>query len=151
MKTPADVLWRINNEYRKRLEQARTYLNILEQLVLTQHPDEYILAALQQALAQVEQMIGEHRHWRYNYYYDSADSQRMVQNHGAINQALTQFARMRTRHEHELQLIHLRLYHLQRPDPAITSVPVGDLWQLSQFALQDLSGFDQYLQSISQV
>jgi hypothetical protein len=151
MTTPADVLWRINNEYRKRLEHAKTYLNLLEQLVLMQHQDQHVLAALNQALNQVEQMIAEHRQWRYHYYYESTDSQRMVQTHGAINQALAQFSHIRSSHEQELQNIRVLLYHLQRPDPAVTTVPIGDLWQLSEFALQDLSGFDDYLRSISQV
>ncbi len=150
MTSSTDRLWRSNNEYRKRLEHAKIYLNLLEQLVLMQRQDEHVLATLQQALTQVEQMIAEHRQWRYQYYYASTDSQRMVQSHSAINQALATFARLRRRHDQQLQNIRTLLHHLQRPNPVITKVPTGDLWQLSQFALQDLCGFDDYLQSIAQ-
>ena len=150
MTRPTDLLWRTNNEYRKRLEQAKTYFNLLEQLVLMQNADEHLMVALQQALMQVDQMIAEHRQWRYRYYYASTSTQRMVQTHDAVNRALVQFNKLRVRHEQELQSIRAMLHHLQRPDPIVTRVPSGDLWQLGEVALQDLSGFDDYLQSFVQ-
>lgn len=149
MTSAADLLWRVNNEYQKRLQQTRTYLGLLEQLMLMQHADGGTLAVLRSALNQVDVLLQEHRAWRHHYYYESLDTRRMVQSHGAINQALAHFSRMRTRHERELQHLHGLLVHLQRPDPVLTRVPNGDLWTMAEFAVQDLSSFSDYMRSLS--
>lgn len=148
MTTASDLLWRVNNEYQKRLKQTRTYLGLLEQLMLIQHQDGTSLAMLRGALDQVDVLLEEHRTWRHDYYYESADTKRMVQSHGAINQALAHFSRMRTRHERELQQLNTLLIRLQRPDPKLTRVPNGDLWVMAEFAVQDLSRFSDYMRSL---
>lgn len=148
MTTASDLLWRVNNEYQKRLKQTRTYLGLLEQLMLMQHGDGNSLGLLRSALDQVDVLLEEHRTWRHNYYYESADTKRMVQSHGAINQALANFSRMRARHEHELQKLNGLLVRLQRPDPALTRVPNGDLWSMAEFAVRDLSSFSDYMRSL---
>lgn len=149
MTTASDLLWRVNNEYQKRLKQTRTYLGLLEQLMLMQHEDSTTLAVLSGALAKVDALLEEHRTWRHHYYYESADTKRMVQSHGAIHQALANFSRMRTRHEHELQQMNALLVRLQRPDPALTRVPNGDLWSMAEFAVRDLSSFSDYMRSLA--
>jgi hypothetical protein len=153
MSNPADLLWRVNSEYQKRLTQVVTYLNLLEQIVLMQDGDNQMrtLAALQYALEQVEVLAQEHRTWRYKYYYESADSKRMVQAPGAIHHALARFSRMRMRHEQELNNLHSLLDHVQRPDPRVTRVPTGDLWVMTEFAINDLRGFDRYMQNLTGV
>ena len=153
MASPTELLWRINSEYLKRLQQAETYLNLLEQLVLMQGGSDQVqtLAALHHALEQVEALKEEHRRWRYQYYYESLDTRRMVQSHGAINRALAHFSRMRARHGLQLSALRALMEHLQRPDPLVTSVPVGDLWVMTEYALSDLTGFDDYMRSMAQV
>jgi hypothetical protein len=149
MTTAADLLWHVNNEYQKRLKQTHTYLGLLEQLMLMQHQDSTTLAVLRGALEQVNMLLEEHRMWRHHYYYESLDTRRMVQSHGAINQALAHFSRMRTRHERELQHLRGLLVRLQRPDPTLTRVPNGDLWVMAEFAVQDLSSFGDYMRSLA--
>lgn len=153
MPNPADLLWRVNSEYQKRLTQVVTYLHLLEQMVLMQDGDDQLrtLAALQYALEQVESLAQEHRAWRYKYYYESADSKRMVQTPGAVHQALARFSRMRTQHEQQLNNLHALLDRVQRPDPRITRVPTGDLWVMAEFAINDLRGFDRYMQDLTGV
>lgn len=153
MASPAELLWRINSEYLKRLQRATTYLNLLEQLVLMQsgNTQRQTLAALRQALEQVETLQEEHRDWRYAYYYESLDTRRMVQSHGAINRALARFSRMRTRHDQQLQSLRAHLVHTQRPDPALTRVPTGDLWTMAEYAIGNLTRFDDYMRSLVQV
>ena len=149
MTTASDLLWRVNNEYQKRLKQTRTYLGLLEQLMLMQHENGTTLAVLRGALDKVDALLEEHRTWRHDYYYESPDTKRMVQSHGAINQALANFSRMRSRHEHELQQLNMLLIRLQRPDPALTRVPNGDLWSMAEFAVRDLSSFSDYMRSLA--
>lgn len=149
MTTPSDLLWRINNEYQKRLKQTKTYLSLLEQLVIAQGGDGRTLAALHDALNQIERLNDEHRDWRYRYYYESLDTRRMVQSVNAVHQALAHFSRMHARHQRALGHIQSLLIHLQRPDPTITRVPTGDLWQMTEHALIDLNLFDDYMQSLT--
>lgn len=148
MNTAADLLWRVNNEYQKRLKQTRTYLGLLEQLMLMQHQDSATLSLLRSALEQVDALLEEHRTWRHDYYYESLDTRRMVTSHGAINRALANFSQMRSRHEYELQRLRALLVRLQRPDPVLTRVPTGDLWVMAEFAVQDLSSFSDYMRSL---
>ncbi len=153
MSNPTDLLWRVNNEYQKRLTQVVTYLNLLEQLVLIQDEDDQLrtLAALQYALEQVQTLAQEHRAWRYKYYYESSDTKRMVQTSSAVHQALARFSRMRMQHEPQLNNLRALLDHVQRPDPRVTRVPTGDLWVMTEFAINDLRGFDRYMQDLTGV
>ncbi len=150
----AEMLWRVNSEYARRLTQVNTYLNLLEQMILIHpgEPQERVRAAIQYALEQVQLMLDEHRAWRYSYYYESAETRRMVQTMSAVNRALARFTRMRTQHERRLHDLRALLEHLQRPDPVLTRVSTGgDLWQMTEFALNDLGRFDEYLRDLSSV
>lgn len=153
MSTLADVLWRLNNEYRKRLAMAQTYLDLLEQLVLMQNAERqaHTVAAVRYARECVEAMTEAHRQWRQRYYYESNDSKRMVQADRAINQALARFSQMRTQQEHYLHELYTTLNNIPRPDPKITRVPNGDLWLLTQSAINNLIGFEDYLSHMSPV
>ncbi len=153
MSNPADVLWRVNNEYRKRLSQVVMYLNLLEQLVLMQNGDEQLrtLAALRYVLEELQALDEEHRVWRHQFFYESVETRRMVQSEDAIQRALTRFSRMRSQHERRLADLEALMVHVQRPDPQITRVPNGDLWNMTEYALHNLSGFSDYMHEISSV
>jgi hypothetical protein len=153
MSSSADVLWRLNNEYRKRLGQAQTYLDLLEQLVLMQNGERqaHTLAALRYARNCVEAMTEAHRQWRQRYYYESDESKRMVQEGRQVNQALARFAQMRTQQVHSLHELYATVNNIPRPDPKITRVPNGDLWLLTQSAINNLIGFEDYLADMSHV
>ena len=142
----AEQLWRVNNEYRKRLGKVERYVDLLEQLMLTRAdgaPDGLmaVLEALQFAHGELNALEEEHRGWRYQYFYDSSDSKRMVQEVSDINRALAHFSRMRPSHEQRLYDVYTALVNAPRPDPEITTVASGDLWELLQFAFDDLAAF----------
>lgn len=143
---PTDVLWRLNNEYRKRLSQAQTYLDLLEQLLMIQaNEDSFeLLEALQQARHELVILTEEHRDWRHHFYYDSLETRRMVQDNRAVNKALARFSRMRSQHESRLYAVYNILTQLPRPDARVTRVPNGDLWVMTQYALNDLIVFGDY-------
>ncbi|MBZ0291700.1 MAG: hypothetical protein K8L99_03950 [Anaerolineae bacterium] len=154
MSAPANALWRVNNEYSKRLTQVKVYLQLLtEQMIdLKAGSDDAharTSAALHYALEQIDQMINEHKEWRYAYYYESLETKRMVQSLNAVNYALGRFLRMRTQHEQRLKDIHALIEHLQRPDPLLTRVPNGDLWTMTQFAIDHLNQFADYVSSLA--
>jgi len=153
MYTPTDVLWRVNNEYRKRLVQAQTFLDLLEQLILVNSVERqnYMLELLQYAREEVAGIVEEHRLWRHRFYYDSVESQRMVQNDRAVNQALSRFNRMRSQHESRLNDLNSLFHKTPRPDPDLTRVPNGDLWTMAQYAIGDLLGFNDYLTELGQL
>jgi len=153
MNNPTDVLWRVNNEYRKRLAQAQTFLDLLEQLVLANGGErqKYLLELLRYAREEVAGITEEHRVWRHRFYYDSLDNRRMVQNDRAVNQALARFNRMRSRHESRLNDLYNLLNETPRPDPNLTRVPNGDLWTMTQYAIGDLLGFNDYVVELGQV
>lgn len=144
----ADVLWRINNEYRKRLTQAQTFLALLEQMLHAQESDPLLLDALSYAHEQMNALAAEQRDWRYRYYYEDAESKRMVQDERTIQQALARFSRMRSRHENQLYELHRLLFERPRPDPRATRVPTGDLWAMTEYAFYDLINFEAYLEKL---
>lgn len=145
-----DVLWRINNEYRKRLTQAQTYLDLLEQMILANggYGPLHTLEALHYARQQVSELMDEHRRWRHAYYYDSLETRRMVQNDRAVNQALSRFNRMRTRHEQRAYDAYTALFQSPRPEPHLTRVLNGDLWTMTQYAMNDLIVFGDYVSNL---
>lgn len=153
MHTPTDKLWRVNNEYRKRLAQAQTFLDLLEQLIEMNSDQRqyYMLELLQYARDEVAGLVEEHRVWRHRFYYDSLDNRRMVQNDRAANQALARFNRMRSQHEGRLSDLYSLLEETPRPDPLLTRVPNGDLWTMTQYAIGDLLGFNDYLSELGQL
>ncbi len=147
---PADVLWRLNNEYRKRLSHAQTYLDLLEQLLLVQADDKTFatLEALQQVRHELTILTEEHRDWRHHFYYDSLETRRMVQDDRAINKALARFSRMRSQHESRVYDLYNALALSPRPNAQMTRVPNGDLWNMAQYALNDLIIFGDYASKI---
>jgi hypothetical protein len=147
MDTYADVLWRLNNEYRKRLSQAQTYLELLGHLIAVNNDETTadILDRLYYAQDQVRDLIEEHRDWRHAFYYESPETKRMVQDERAVHQALSRFSRMRSRHEQRLFDLYNLLFQTPRPDPHVTRVPTGDLWSMTEFALNDLLIFGDYI------
>jgi len=145
MLAQADLLWRINNEYRKRLTQAQTFLDLLEQIMLSHSGDEGTAAAVRYGREALVELMEEHRTWRYRYYYESPESKRMVQDERAVNQALARFSRMHTQHESRLYNLYNILSESPRPDPVLTRVPTGDLWEMTGYALNDLITFGEYM------
>lgn len=150
MLTRADLLWRINNEYRKRLTQAQTFLDLLEQMVLAASGAPDTITALRHAYDQVTALTVDHRDWRYQFYYESPESKRMVQDDHAIIQALSRFSRMRQQHEALLFELANVMNASPRPDPHMTHVPTGDLWQMTESALNDLLSFGEYIDNLGQ-
>ncbi len=148
--TPADVLWRLNNEYRKRLSHAQTYLDLLEQLLLIQAADDIFetLEVLQQIRQELVILTEEHRDWRHHFYYDSLETRRMVQDDRAVNKALARFSRMRTQHEQRVYDLYNILAQSPRPNAQVTRVPNGDLWVMAQYALNDLIVFGDYVSKL---
>jgi hypothetical protein len=122
-------------------------------MVLMRDGDEQLrtLAALRYVLDELQALDEEHRVWRYKYFYESVDSKRMVQSPDAVQQALARFSRMRTQHERRLADMQSLLVRVQRPDPQLTRVPNGDLWTMAEYAIDNLSGFGDYMQQLTNV
>lgn len=146
----ADTLWRLNHEYSNRLAKAHTYFALLEQLVDERDgQDEQLGAALHYTLAHLDALKGEHRDWRYAYFYEHPDSKRMVQTDAAIQQALGAFVRMRSQHERYLIDLYQALETIPRPHPGLTTVPAnGDLWDKTRLALYQLLDFNNYVETL---
>ena len=146
MTASSDLLWWVNNEYRKRLSKVETYLDLLEQLLLAREPytldgQTDTLSTLHYVQEQILSLSEEHRGWRYAYYYLSADNKRMVHAESDINRALAYFSRMRSRHERAVHALYDALSTAPRPDPNLTNVANGDLWLMMQYAINDLTEF----------
>lgn len=154
MDSAADLLWRMNNEYRKRLSKVETYLSLLAQLMLVR--DQVGQAAAFEILRHLQEQIAalqeEHRGWRYRYFYESGSDKRMVQSEHDIHVALKYFNHMRARHEHYLRELLALIDQSPRPEPSLTHVENGDLWLMMQYALHDLTAFvdDPYSVNSSQ-
>lgn len=148
MQQQSDLLWYVNNEYRKRLTQASKFIDLLEQMVLStgREAEPTVMGALRYMREQVGVLSEEHRNWRYRFYYDSPESKRMVQDERAVGQALARFNRMRSQHEALLSDLYHIFDQTPRPDPGITRVPSGDMWNMAQYAIHDLLGFGEALE-----
>lgn len=151
MNHDVDLLWHVNHEYHNRLSQVMVYLDLLDQMIFTHRRENMgeVQAILRHALDELAYMKEEHRRWRYQFYYESAETKKMVRSDPAINQALARFSRMRSRHERRLTELQMQLFVLQRPDPSLTQVPTGDLWQLAQYAISRLSKFEDYMRDLT--
>jgi hypothetical protein len=155
-----DSLWRINQEYVRRLGTARTTLALLAALLETRWTDEDgythadakrtapLRALLRDADAALTALHDDHRAWRYRYLYESPDSKRIVQEHAAVELAFAWFAYLRQVHAGALDGISHVLATLARPDPAFTTVAQGDLWTLFAAAIDDVRDFEVYIQSL---
>ncbi len=149
MTEDAELLWYVNNEHRARLAQASRSVELLIQLLRAGGDDglEATLAALFAIDDALTQIAAEHRDWRYRSYYIAPEDRRMVQEPRAVRRALSGFGRMLTAHQHVLASLWTTMASLPRPDVSLTTVAVGDLWWVTQQALDDLIGFSNALQA----
>ncbi|MEP7291386.1 MAG: hypothetical protein ABI835_06360 [Chloroflexota bacterium] len=150
MPPSAELLWRLNREYVNRLVKARNYLGLLEHVVLTRSAEETrtrLLPTLQITRDRLNQLSEAHRGWCYAYFYESAESKRMVQNAQAVRRALNSFGHMRAQNGGSFDDLAATLYELPRPAPAVTRLPNGDLWEMVQVALYDLINLDASLEN----
>jgi len=146
MSDDGQLLWRINNEYRLRLTKAQNTLNLLVQILQLRTDESYdVLESLYTAQRHLAAMGEEHRSWRYRHYYESGDERRMVQDKRSIERALAAFSRMYSQQQHLVHEIWQSMDLLPRPAAFLTSVPNGDLWELTTRSLIDLATFDQYI------
>jgi hypothetical protein len=148
--SPRTLLWRLNQEYIKRLASARTYLGLLLELVSTRGSE--LDADLPPLLAYTHDTLtrlhDEHRHWRYTYFYESSETKRVVQSERALHRAMAQFSLMRTRHDRLLREMTVLYDAVPAPPPDATSVVNANLWGLFRTALDDLLHFDLYAQNL---
>jgi hypothetical protein len=145
-------IWRLNQEYVRRLANARTVLGLLESL-LTSNLATYGLddgwstteaewtVLLRDAADALNQLHEAHRTWRYDYFYESPDTRRVVQDRAAVAKATVYFEHLLRAYESRLELVSRMLRVLPRPDPHWTTVPQGDLWSLFETAVDDLRSF----------
>ncbi len=146
----AELLWRINTEYRVRLSKAQNSLDLLVQLLTMRTADSSAeLTTLHEMRAALQQLGEEHRDWRYRYYYDADGGRRMVQDDLSVNRAIAAFSRLHSQQQRTLHQLFDVLDALPRPEAPLTSVANGDLWKLTRQALADLAGFSDYLQMTS--
>jgi hypothetical protein len=142
MSTPAERLWWMNNEYRKRLGKLKNYLDLLDQLLRARGLD---VGTLPDGLRTVQDYIAtlteEQRRWRYAYYYESGESKRMVQQDREILRALAYFNLMRAHHQQGLLELAVYLETLPRPEGDVTRIAGGDLWAMMEGAVADLCEF----------
>lgn len=143
----AELLWRINTEYRVRLSKAQNSLDLLLQLLAMRAADGGTdLATLHELGGALHDLGEQHRDWRYRYFYDAHAERRMVQDDLLVNRAIAAFSRMHSAQQHTLQQICDALDALPRPAVPLTSVANGDLWKLTRQALADLAHFSDYMQ-----
>jgi hypothetical protein len=141
MRSSAEFLWRLNREYVNRLAKARTYLDLLENMVVQRGAGEMqaqLLPTLQVARTRLNQLSEAHRGWCYTYFYESPETKRMVQSSQAVDRALSSFDHMRAQQSNSFDDLAERLYALPRPASTITRIPSGDLWEMTQLALSEL-------------
>jgi hypothetical protein len=148
MLTSAEFLWRLNRDYVTRLARARTYLDLLEPMLLGGGADENeAFFTLQNVRAYLDSLGEEQREWCYTYFYQSPTNKRIVHSPRAITRALVSFEQMRARHHANLSYLTTRLDELPRPAADLTRVPTGDLWDRALAALLDLADFSPELET----
>jgi hypothetical protein len=138
-------IWRLNQEYVRRLASARTVLGL---------DDDYPsaeaewTALLRDAADALDQLHEAHRTWRYDYFYESPDTRRVVQDRAAVAKATVYFEHLLRAYESRLEMVSRMLRILPRPDPRWTTVPQGDLWSLFENAVDDLRSFNREISAI---
>ncbi len=143
----AEFLWRLNQEYINRLARARSYLDLLEQMLVGSAADDTdVFLTLQNMRVYLDDLSEEHRLWCYREFYESPQSKRVVQTARAVRRALASFGQMRERHRLDLGELAAQLDGLPRPAPDVTHVPTGDLWDMVLLALADLADFSPSLE-----
>lgn len=146
MSAHADMLWWFSHEYGQCLAKASSYLELLEQLLLergSEATQAELLNPLHEAWTYLGALREDFRTWRYGYFYETADSKRMVQGERAIQTAIGTFQQMRGRHLEYLVALGDYFNQLPRPSSSVTLVPTGDLWDLLGEALVSLIDFDR--------
>jgi hypothetical protein len=148
--SPGKLLWRLNQEYVRRLSSARTYLGLLLELTTTRGSalDEDLPPLLHYTNDCLTRLHDEHRNWRYSYYYESPETKRAVQSERALQRAMAQFALMRARHDRLLRELTVLYDAVPHPPADATSVVNANLWGLFRTALNDLLHFDSYAQNL---
>jgi hypothetical protein len=150
MQLNAEVLWRLNSEYRHRLSNAQNAFQLLEQLLRHWTIAADGLAILRRALLEFDTMATQHRAWRYQYFYSTADDKRMVQDEPQVQLAYNTFMQMSAQHHAKLTELQALLSAVPRPDAHMTSVSNGDdLWPRAEQAFAELSAFDGQLRALS--
>ncbi|MCC6616233.1 MAG: hypothetical protein IT320_22365 [Anaerolineae bacterium] len=152
MSEDAQLLWRINNEYRLRLTRAQNSIELLLQLLLTRADASVqdavdVVYSTQQHLVT---LIQEHREWRYRFFYASSAERRMVQEDRDVYRALAGFSRMQAAHQRALSDIWHLFGGVHRPASFFTTVANGDLWDVAHQAIADLSEFEGFVQTVNQ-
>jgi hypothetical protein len=146
MLTTVEFLWRLNQQYVNRLTRARSYLDLLEQMLVGRGAeDTEVFLTLQTMRAQLDNLGEEQRGWCYTYFYESPETKRVVHTRRAIRLALANFEQMRERHSLDLSDLVAQLARLPRPAASMTHVPNGDLWDRLLLALADLTNFNREL------
>lgn len=141
----AQLLWRVNNEYRRRLSQAQTYLGLLERLLVTLPQYTECLDVVRYTLGEISALDDAHRNWRYNFLYEDPLSRRVVQTEDAVQLALVEFGTMFDEFRIRLQQINRLLQNTDAPDERVTGVPSGNLWKFLLNAVDNLARFDEYV------
>lgn len=152
MSEDAQLLWRINNEYRRRLTRAQNSVELLLQLLLTR-ADASVQDAVDVVYSTQQHLITlvhEHRDWRYRFFYDSSSERRMVHEDRDVYRALAGFSRMQGAHQRILSDIWHLLGSVHRPAAFFTTVANGDLWDVAHQAIADLSQFEGFVQTVNQ-
>lgn len=143
MHSASESLWRINQDYGQRLMRAQHYLDLLAHQIEDRiDPDAAVLRVIVYIRDRLTQLRDEHRVWRYNYFYETPDSKRIVQSNDAIRRAYTSFKAMSARHDIDVHQIAAVFYETPRPDTYLTDTANGDLWHLASEALRDLLNFN---------
>ncbi len=146
MTASAEFLWRLNRSYVNRLVRARNTLGLLEHVVLTRAtPDAQaqLLPTVQFTRAYLARLAEAHHDWCYAYFYESAETKRMVQSGRAVQRALASFEQMRQQHGSRFAELAEHIGDLPRPSPSLTDLPSGDLWDMAQHALIRLAQMDE--------
>jgi hypothetical protein len=147
-------IWRLNQEYVRRLANARTILGLLESLLTSKlavdgRDDGGSSAAaewtalLRDAADALDQLHEAHRTWRYDYFYESPETRRVVRDRAAVAKAVVYFEHLIRACESRLEMVSGMLRVLPRPDPRWTTVPQGDLWSLFENAVDELRSFSR--------
>ncbi|GAB4575936.1 MAG: hypothetical protein Kow0077_29930 [Anaerolineae bacterium] len=153
MATPAEALWEINNEYRKRLSLLMGHLKLLEQLLI-QQPDTgpTLRMVLRNLRAMLEDADADHHTWRHTYYYQAGDDvarRRMVDDPAAVRRALTEFTVMLSQHTPQFVRAYSMFTGLPRPPEHLTRlVKDNDLWAMCLTELQALVFFDRFVAGV---
>lgn len=142
MHSTAEFLWRLNRNYVNRLLRARNTLGLLEHVLRTRanaDVQETLLPTVQDARNALSRLSEAHRDWCYTYFYESAETKRMVQTAQGVRRALAHFEAMRRAYGDLFAALDARLSTLPPPPADLTTLPHGDLWDMAQYSLHALA------------